>query len=80
MAGGVAIMSATFAELELRRMTVAEGALRQGVLWDLLGRVHHRDIREVTIDQFAQTYHLEVLVVLGRVGTGEPERVGDGTA
>jgi hypothetical protein len=37
-----------------RQMTVAEGALRDGVLWDLLGRVHHRDIREVTVDQFAQ--------------------------
>jgi exopolyphosphatase/guanosine-5'-triphosphate,3'-diphosphate pyrophosphatase len=61
VAGGVAIMSATFAELELRRMTVAEGALRQGVLWDLLGRVHHRDIRDVTVEQFARRYHLDAV-------------------
>ena len=40
-------------------MTVAEGALRDGVLWDLLGRVHHRDIREVTVDQFARRYHVD---------------------
>ena len=40
-------------------MTLAEGALRQGVLWDLLGRVHHRDIREVTVDQFVRRYHVE---------------------
>lgn len=59
VAGGVAIMSATFAELELREMTVAEGALRQGVLWDLLGRVHHRDIRDVTVEQFARRYHVD---------------------
>jgi exopolyphosphatase/guanosine-5'-triphosphate,3'-diphosphate pyrophosphatase len=60
IAGGAAIMSAIFAELGLEEMTVAEGALRDGVLWDLLGRVHHRDIREVTIEQFAATHHVDV--------------------
>jgi exopolyphosphatase/guanosine-5'-triphosphate,3'-diphosphate pyrophosphatase len=29
------------------------------VLWDLLGRVHHRDIREVTVEQFARRYHVD---------------------
>jgi exopolyphosphatase / guanosine-5'-triphosphate,3'-diphosphate pyrophosphatase len=57
--GGVAIMSGVFDELSIREMTVADGALRQGVLWDLLGRVHHRDIREVTIEQFAKRYHVD---------------------
>jgi exopolyphosphatase/guanosine-5'-triphosphate,3'-diphosphate pyrophosphatase len=60
VAGGVAIMSAAFAELELRQMTVAEGALRQGVLWDLLGRAHHRDIRDLSIEQFARRYHIDL--------------------
>jgi exopolyphosphatase/guanosine-5'-triphosphate,3'-diphosphate pyrophosphatase len=59
VAGGVAIMSGIFDELRLETMTVAEGALRDGVLWDLLGRVHHRDIREVTIEQFARRYHVD---------------------
>ncbi len=59
VAGGVAIMSAVFAELRLIEMRVAEGALRQGVLWDLLGRVHHRDIRVVTVEQFARRYHVD---------------------
>ena len=57
--GGLAIMLAIFAELSLKQMTLAEGALRQGVLWDLLGRVHHRDIREVTVDQFVRRYHVD---------------------
>ena len=57
--GGVAIMRAVFDELGLHQMTVAEGALRDGVLWDLLGRVHHRDIREVTVDQFVRRYHVD---------------------
>jgi exopolyphosphatase/guanosine-5'-triphosphate,3'-diphosphate pyrophosphatase len=59
VAGGVAIMSAVFDELRLAEMTVAEGALRDGVLWDLLGRVHHRDIREVTVDEFVHRYHVD---------------------
>jgi exopolyphosphatase/guanosine-5'-triphosphate,3'-diphosphate pyrophosphatase len=59
VAGGVAIMSGVFDELGLKRMTVAEGALRDGVLWDLLGRVHHRDIREVTVEQLAKRYHVD---------------------
>ena len=58
--GGVAIMSGVFVELGLETMTVAEGALRDGVLWDLLGRVHHRDIREVTVDQFVHRYHVDI--------------------
>src|SRR5512142_1102705 len=68
VAGGVAIMSAVFDELGLAEMTVAEGALRDGVLWDLLGRVHHRDIREVTVEQFVHRYHVDI-VQSQRVGT-----------
>jgi exopolyphosphatase/guanosine-5'-triphosphate,3'-diphosphate pyrophosphatase len=60
VAGGVAIMSGIFDELSIRHMTVADGALRQGVLWDLLGRVHHRDIREVTVEQFVRRYHVDL--------------------
>jgi exopolyphosphatase/guanosine-5'-triphosphate,3'-diphosphate pyrophosphatase len=60
VAGGVAVMSGVFAELGLAQMTVAGGALRDGVLWDLLGRVHHRDIREVTVDQFVRRYHVDL--------------------
>lgn len=87
--GGVAIMSAVFDELELGHMTVAEGALRDGVLWDLLGRVHHRDIREVTVEQFARRYHVDS-VQAQRVGNlaqalrrqvdaghAEPDSTGD---
>jgi exopolyphosphatase/guanosine-5'-triphosphate,3'-diphosphate pyrophosphatase len=67
VAGGVAIMSGVFDELDLDEMTVAAGALRDGVLWDLLGRVHHRDIREVTADQFMHRY---------RVDPAQSQRVG----
>lgn len=58
--GGIAIMAAVFDELGIERMTYADGALRLGVLYDLLGRVHHRDMRDVTVDQFMRRYQVDV--------------------
>ncbi|HVW64848.1 MAG TPA: exopolyphosphatase [Nitrosospira sp.] len=64
--GGFAIMSAAFAELGIRRMSQAMGALRQGVLYDLLGRFHKHDMREVTVKQFMQRYRVDAIQA-GRV-------------
>ena len=58
--GGVAIMSAICAELGLERMTYSDGALRLGVLYDLLGRFHHHDMRDATVQQFKQRYQVDV--------------------
>jgi exopolyphosphatase / guanosine-5'-triphosphate,3'-diphosphate pyrophosphatase len=57
--GGLAIMSAAMDELGVEKMRVSEGALRHGVLYDLLGRVEHRDMREVTVTQFTRRYHVD---------------------
>ncbi len=57
--GGLAIMLAAFSELGIAKMAVSEGALRHGVLYDLLGRVQHRDMREATVAQFMHRYHVD---------------------
>ncbi|MES2772070.1 MAG: exopolyphosphatase [Pseudomonadota bacterium] len=57
--GGIAIMCAIFAALGLERMYYAEGALRLGVLYDLLGRVHHHDMRDATVLQFMRRYQVD---------------------
>ena len=57
--GGLAIMLSAFAELGIERMSVSEGALRHGVLYDLLGRVQHHDMREATVVQFMRRYHAD---------------------
>lgn len=59
IAGGFCIMAAAFAELGIERMTVASGALREGVLYELLGRMHHHDTREATVRQFQRRYHVD---------------------
>lgn len=59
LAGGFSIMAAAFAELGIERMTVASGALREGVLYELLGRIQHQDTREATVRQFKRRYHVD---------------------
>ena len=57
--GGFSIMLALFQELGIETMTVAQGAMREGILWDLLGRVHDRDMRDLTVTQFMRRYHVD---------------------
>ena len=59
--GGLAIIKAIMAELEIERMGVATGGMREGVLYDLLGRFHRHDMRDVTVSQFMQRYHVDAL-------------------
>ena len=57
-AGGLAVMSAVFAELDIDSMTVTDAALRDGVFYDLIGRQLNEDMREQTIAHFQQRYHV----------------------
>jgi len=57
--GGVAILNAVLRELEIDSVLVSEGALRHGVLYDLLGRVEHRDMRQATVAEFERRHHVD---------------------
>ena len=59
LAGGFAIMAGVFAELGVEQMQVVETAMREGILYDLLGRFNKQDMREVTIDEFMRRYHVD---------------------
>lgn len=59
-AGGVAIMSAIFDELDIQVMHYGEGALRLGLLYDLLGRTQHEDMRRVSVEQAMRRYGVDV--------------------
>ncbi|QJD59538.1 exopolyphosphatase [Pseudomonas sp. gcc21] len=56
---GVAILEAIFDALDVDRMDHSEGALREGVLYDLLGRHRHEDVRERTLGALAERYHVD---------------------
>jgi len=52
-------MSAVLSELRIDALRVAAGAMRQGILYDLLGRTQHQDMRDVTVSQFMHRYHVD---------------------
>jgi exopolyphosphatase/guanosine-5'-triphosphate,3'-diphosphate pyrophosphatase len=62
--GGVAIVYATFKSLGITQMTVSDGALREGLIHDLLGRIYNHDIRSATVRQIAERYHVDILHAL----------------
>ncbi len=60
LAPGAAILSAVFERFEVDRMFASDGALREGLVYDLVGRIHQQDIREDTIRSFSERYHVDV--------------------
>jgi exopolyphosphatase/guanosine-5'-triphosphate,3'-diphosphate pyrophosphatase len=59
LAGGVAVLCAVFDALSLDAMAVSEGALRTGVLYDLMGRVQHHDQRDATVRVFMRRHEVD---------------------
>ena len=58
-AGGVAIVYATFKSLGIEQMTVSDGALREGLIQDLLGRIYNHDMRSETVQSMAERFHTD---------------------
>ena len=59
LAGGFAIMAAAVAQLDVERIDPVGGALRLGVLYDLLGRSFDEDARAVTVERFLDRYAID---------------------
>lgn len=57
---GLAIVEAIFDALGLAQLHPANGALREGVLYDLLGRHQHEDVRERSINALLQRCHVDL--------------------
>jgi len=59
IAGGVVIFEAAFEALGIQRMRVCESSMREGLLWDLLGRAGGTDPRTASIDALAARYGVD---------------------
>lgn len=68
IAGGIAVLLAVYKALGIRVMRPASGALRVGLLYDLLGRVSDRDTRDITV---------ESMMTAARVDKRQAVRVAD---
>lgn len=56
---GVAILIGIFEALEIDHMQYSDGALREGALFDLLGRAQHEDVREKTVDNLQARFAVD---------------------
>ncbi len=57
--GGLAILAEIFAVLGLKEMRIADGALREGLLHDMIGRNTREDARERTVRSMQLRYHVD---------------------
>jgi exopolyphosphatase/guanosine-5'-triphosphate,3'-diphosphate pyrophosphatase len=78
--GGLSILVELLEVLRVNHLQVSDGALREGLLYDLLGRLRHEDARERTVRAMAARYHVDkpqrkrvaetALMLFGQVNSG----------
>jgi exopolyphosphatase/guanosine-5'-triphosphate,3'-diphosphate pyrophosphatase len=58
--GGLAILAEVMSMLDIRALRVGDGALREGLLYDLLGRLTDEDARMRSVRAMQARYHVEL--------------------
>jgi len=59
MPAGLAILLGVFEAFDLQSMEYSDGALREGVLFDMVGRFRHEDIRDHSVQVMMSRYHVD---------------------
>ena len=57
--GGLAILAEVMASLRIEKLYESEGAMREGVMYDLVGRLAHNDARVRSVRALAERYHVD---------------------
>jgi exopolyphosphatase/guanosine-5'-triphosphate,3'-diphosphate pyrophosphatase len=57
--GGLSILAELFSTLRIDEMRISDGAVREGLLYDLLGRLQHEDARERTVRAMVARYQVD---------------------
>jgi exopolyphosphatase/guanosine-5'-triphosphate,3'-diphosphate pyrophosphatase len=58
-AGGMAILAEVMATLGLEHIGISDGSLREGLLYDMVGRLQHEDARDRTVRAMERRYHAD---------------------
>ncbi|NEX22002.1 exopolyphosphatase [Thiorhodococcus mannitoliphagus] len=58
-AGGVAVLRAVFEALGIQHMQVSDYALREGLIYELIGRDQHGDVRERTVTKLCRQFRTD---------------------
>ena len=57
--GGLSILAELLNVLRIDELRVSDGALREGLLYDILGRLQHEDARERTVQAMTARYNVD---------------------
>ncbi|PNS08304.1 exopolyphosphatase [Solilutibacter silvestris] len=60
IAGGVVVLEAAFATLGIRQMDVSKAAMREGILYDMIGRAGGDDARDSSVNAMMQRYGVDI--------------------
>jgi len=58
--GGLAILVELIAALHVKKLAVSDGALREGLLYDLAGRLRHEDARERSVRAMMSRFQVDI--------------------
>lgn len=57
--GGVAVLRAVFETLGIEHMQVSDYALREGLIYEMMGRGQHEDVRERTVNTLCRHFQID---------------------
>lgn len=58
-AGGLAVLAGVFESLRLKEMKTSDRALREGLIYDLLGRLTDHDVRDTAVQGMVERYGVD---------------------
>ena len=60
IAGGLSVLLAIFKTLKIEHMQVSEQSMREGLLYDLVGRITHHDVRDATVEAAMTRWSVDI--------------------
>lgn len=58
--GGLSVLLAVFKTLNIEQMMVSDQGMREGLLYDLVGRITHHDVRDATVESAMSRWGVDI--------------------
>ena len=60
LAGGLSVLLAVFKTLKIKQMRVSDQGMREGLLYDLVGRITYHDVRDATVESTMSRWGIDI--------------------
>jgi exopolyphosphatase/guanosine-5'-triphosphate,3'-diphosphate pyrophosphatase len=60
IAGGLSVLLAIFKTLKIEKMQISDQSMREGLLYDLVGRITHQDVRDATVEAAMMRWSVDI--------------------